>query len=207
MFTFLALIVFASVSFAQFKLGISGGFSSSKIKPKEELLSVSSAQELYFNTKESKTGYHIGGVMQLSTESIFIQPELLFTSMGGSIEMKEDGRTQTLEQQVNRMDIPVVMGIKMGPLRIGAGPVVSYVFKTESLFDEMKNSTAQEKLSEANFGYQAGVGVDFWRIGIDLKYEGSLTDLSDGMTFGGTKYDFETRTSQWILSLNYYLIK
>jgi hypothetical protein len=41
-------------------------------------------------------------------------------------------------------------------------------------------------------------------LAVDLRYEGSLSKLGDGMTIGGQKCNFDSRISQWVFGVGYW---
>ena len=137
---------------------------------------------------------------------IHIQPELLFTSAGGKYTVEnvtQQLKDEDVKQTFNRVDIPIIIGYKIGPARLVAGPVASFIlgdgFSTESL------ANVKSDFNSATWGIQAGVGVDILgKLTVDLRYEGGLSKLGDSATFGGEEFAFDSRTSQVLVSLGYF---
>ncbi|MCK7536999.1 MAG: hypothetical protein MZV63_41575 [Marinilabiliales bacterium] len=69
------------------------------------------------------------------------------------------------------------------------------------MFDDFD---VKEEFNGTTWGYQVGLGLDvFKKLTIDLKYEGSLSKLGDGVKIGGEVQDFDSRNSKIILSLGW----
>ena len=101
------------------------------------------------------------------------------------------------------LDIPVLFGTKLGPLRAMAGPYVRMAFDGEAIND----TGARESMFEtARYGYQAGLGLDLGkRIVIDLRYEGTFAGNS--VSVFGADRPFDTGDPQILLSVGYSLTK
>ncbi|HUR31889.1 MAG TPA: hypothetical protein VMZ69_10690, partial [Saprospiraceae bacterium] len=99
------------------------------------------------------------------------------------------------------IDVPVILGLKVGPVRVGGGPV-------GHIFLESQNGLSNYPGFEAIFddltwGWQAGVGLDFWKLHIDARYEGNFSKLGDQITFFGKRFDFDTNNNRFIASLGF----
>lgn len=201
----LLIIVFITklnVSQAQFTLGIRGGINFSQLKTdSQQSVGVNIQQSL-----DTKTGY-VGGIFARIGTKIFIQPELIFSAKGGSINvLPQNGTTsQTVAIEYNNLDIPLLLGFKFGPLRLNAGPVASFKISDKGLNDELKkySSNVGESFKNASYGYQAGAGVDIGSFCLDLRYEGSLSDISSGDFKDNlmNKVNFSQRGNLWQVTL------
>ena len=187
---------------AQFTLGIRGGVNFSQLK-------TDSQQSVGVNIKQSldtKTGY-VGGIFARIGTKIFIQPELIFSAKGGSINvLPQNGTTtQTVAIEYNNLDVPLLLGFKFGPLRLNAGPVASFKISDKGLDDELKKyaSNVGESFKNASYGYQAGAGVDIGSFCLDLRYEGSLSDISSGDFKDNlmNKVNFSQKSNLWQVTL------
>jgi opacity protein-like surface antigen len=101
-------------------------------------------------------------------------------------------------QSFNRLDIPVMIGVKLGPVRINAGPVGSVnIGSPKELID---NPDFEATYAAMTFGYQAGIGVDvIKKLTIDLRYEGSLSKYQSKL--GDIALD--DRPNAFLLSIGY----
>jgi hypothetical protein len=191
---------------AQFiRFGIRGGVSSSSITFSDVKDVIIGGQHYDIVASDAMVGFHFGLFSRIKLANFFVEPELLFTSNGGQVQVQNvtSGIVSMKEQKFNKIDIPVLAGIKLGPARLEVGPVASFVLSSKSnLFDE--NSYEQD-FKKATIGYQAGVGIDILKtLAVDLKYEGNLSKLGNGFTIGGQSYPFDSRNSQLILSFGLF---
>lgn len=191
-------IFFLNLS-AQMDFGIKGGLNISNVKASEIL-----TDDYRINPAASgNLGYHVGGFFRASLVGVFIQPELYFSSISNEFKVEDISGSGTAEQlakqKIGRMDVPVLVGVRLGTFRLGLGPVGSIVVADQS---DLQDITGYEtKLKSATFGYQLGAGVDIWKICIDLRYEGNLTKLGDHLDIGGRTINLDNRVRQIIISL------
>ena len=186
-------------SSAQLQFGIKGGLNISNIKASEIL-----TDDYRINPAASgNLGYHIGGFMRASLVGIFIQPELYFSSIANEFKVEDISGTgtadQLVKQKIGRMDVPILVGVKLGTFRLGLGPVGSIIVSDQSDLTDITGYEAT--LKSATFGYQLGAGLDIWKLGIDLRYEGGLTKLGDQLDIGGHTINLDNRVRQIIISL------
>lgn len=204
LFIFLTILLMGKLndSQAQFTLGIRGGVNFSQLK-------TDSQQSVGVNIRQSldtKTGY-VGGVFARIGTKIFIQPEIIFSAKGGSINvLPQNGSTaQTVAIEYTNLDVPLLLGFKFGPLRLNAGPVASFRISDKGLDDELKkySSNVGESFKNASYGYQAGAGVDIGSFCLDLRYEGSLSDISSGDFRDNlmNKINFSQKSNLWQVTL------
>lgn len=206
-----SLLLLAGLSFflitdAQISFGVKGGVNSSSIKM-DDVITVAQGSEEYSleGLKSSSLGFHAGLMSRISFFGAFIQPELYFSSTSGDVEV-----TDLINQEVNvktmefkKLDIPVLVGLKFGPARVNAGPVGSFMLDSKA--DLIETSGYEEKLRGASIGYQAGVGLDILNtISLDVRYEGNLSKLGDGVTVGDNDFEFDSRNPQFIFSLGIF---
>lgn len=194
-----SLILFVySASFSQaFIIGPRVGVSSSKLEIKENVQDVKEG--------DASFGFHAGLFTRFSLSSLYIQPEVLFTSNGGEIEFDDAVGNQIIEYNYNKLDVPVMVGFKFAKFfRIQAGPVASLLLKADAkeggVTEDVKNN-----YNNATVGYQAGLGLDIGSLILDLKYEGNLSKFGDQVAVGGANFNTDLRHNQWLLSLGFKL--
>ena len=198
--SFLAIAISWGLS-AQLDFGLKGGLNISNIKASEIL-----TDDYRINPAASgNLGYHVGGFLRASLVGIFIQPELYFSSLSSEYKVEDISGTGTAQelakQKIGRMDIPVLVGVKLGGFRLGLGPVGSIIVSDQS---DLRDITGYEStLKSATFGYQLGAGADIWKICIDLRYEGNLTKMGDHINIGGETLNLDDRVRQVIISLGF----
>jgi hypothetical protein len=186
-----ALILSFGVQAQDFSIGPKVGISSANIKVNGD----------NFESGENEFGYHLGLFVRMGGNSIFVQPEFLYTNTGGSVIRKDDtGIETTFDASFNRVDIPLMFGFKfLNFVRVQAGPIASILIDYE--IEDALNVPTQVDYNSSTFGYQAGVGFDVGNIILDLKYESSLSKISKSTV------DFSTdqRQNQIILSAGFRL--
>jgi len=194
------ILLFMGVSpvISQIRIGIRAGVYSTRIKADD----FRSGGKLIRFDGESKMGYHLGVVTQWEYHHVFLQPELLFCSIRNDIYIDGSGDEELTELELNKIDLPVMLGYKWGTFKIEAGPVASILINDKS---ELNDLTGYDLLlKRATIGYQAGFGFDVSQLSLDFKYEGSLSGLGDGIEVGNEVYEFDARASQLIFSIGLF---
>lgn len=204
--------IFGFQSYGQLQYGAKAGLmtaSSNLDKKITEFPTESDYEEVKMEAQDAKAGFQAGFFGRLSILGIYVQPELMFSSTNSRVKVSKqyEDATQDPEefvktQSFKRVDLPLLVGGKFGPLRIQGGPVGSFMLSEksaiEAAFDE---ETVDEKFNSATWGYQVGVGADFFNfLTLDVKYEGSLSKLGDNVTIGEKDYSLDSRTSQFIFT-------
>lgn len=197
---------------AQLKFGVKGGITSTSIKA-DDVIKVSDQaefDELVVKGKNSKIGFQGGVFARLTIVKLYIQPELLFTSTSGEIEVSaiggtEDGVTKIREQEFRQIDFPIMLGYKAGPLRLQVGPVGTIMLSSDPALDMFNDVSVKEEFNGATWGYQVGIGFDlFKKVTIDVKYEGNLSKISDGVKIGNDTMDFDSRNNQFVANIGIF---
>jgi hypothetical protein len=170
-------------------------------------------KEVRDNLKQSfstRTGA-VGGLYARFGRTIFIQPEVLVSTKGGTFDIIRHDRETPVTTSVNvkysNIDVPLLIGLKGGPFRILAGPVTSFrIGDNQRLRDAFRQYTSNlnDAMSEATFGYQLGAGLDIGSISLDVRKEGSFTSLAafelDGMPAGG-RNSVKQKITSWQVTL------
>lgn len=189
-----------------FKWGIKAGLGLNSLKI-ADLTDIQDGSDVYdLVTGDNVMGYHIGFQTQVNIAMIFIQPELYFNDGGAKIEeFKNDALDATFNVDFQRIDLPLLVGVKLGPARIKLGPVGSYVVK-ESISGDVQDLDPDYTFfsQSMTWGYQVGLGLDISKISIDARYEGSLSSLGEAVNVGGNSYALDARPSQWVFSLGFW---
>jgi len=207
------ILIFAAsfllVQFADaqmFSFGIKAGLGVNQLKV-SDLTGIDNGTDVYdLVTGESVMGYHVGVQTRIKIAMLFVQPELYFNDGGGTLEkVVENGTNELMNVDFKRIDLPVLVGVKFGPLRVGAGPVGSYVVK-ESVINDIADLDPDYSVftNSMTWGFQAGLGLDLSKISLDARYEGSLSKLGETFSVGGTDFDLDARPSQWVFSLGFW---
>jgi opacity protein-like surface antigen len=188
----LALILIGGTAMAQsssfgLKGGINYGATGDYDSPQEGM------QDATNYKGKDKTGFHLGGFASFELMGIFIQPELMYTRLNTEYP--------TYDYRVDKIDAPLLVGVKvLGPLNIKAGPSFQYILKNELENTNIKISDVEDEIT---MGYQMGAGVDFGRLGVDLRYEGAFKENTAFSETASENFTIDSRPSQWIVSLSY----
>jgi len=185
-----------------FKYGLKAGvgFSSLSIEEVTGITGASGAYDLL--TGDGVVGYHVGVQTRIKIAMAFIQPEVIFNAGGGTVKMIEtNGAEEIMNINFSRVDVPVLVGVKFGPARLGAGPVGSYVInETNDLIDI--NPAYEIFTKSMTWGFQAGIGFDLLKkVTLDARYEGSLSKLGNTLDIGSQTFSLDARPKQWVISL------
>ena len=203
LFLVLAILFLSTSIHAQFKIGIRAGLSSQNISYSDLLIANSEQfQELKLQVESANLGVHFGIMTQINLGTFFIQPEVLFNSNRVDFKLTDfenQFADQIFSEEYQYVDIPVMLGARLGPFRIGAGPV-GHVF-VNSMSDLLKFDQYDQNFRDLTIGWQGGIGVDLWRLHFDLRYEGNLNNFGDHITWGGQDFDFADTPSRVLASI------
>jgi len=211
--TILVVSLAANAQFLRF--GVKGGVSSSTVKiDKTTFSTIDDAETFVVEQGSSKMGLHFGLFGRVQVLGFYVQPELLFTQSKGEVVLTDITNSESplksiRDQKFNKIDIPVMVGWKIGPARLGLGPVASIMLsEQDGLKDELADATnesVESNFKNATFGYQVGAGLDIFKFAtLDVKYEGNLSKLGEGVNIAGKPYTFDQRNPQWIFSLGIF---
>lgn len=191
----LALAVIAVGASAQVTLGPRVTLISTNLDLREEVANVQAG--------DAEFGFQYGLFVRVKVPVIglYVQPELLFSKTESTIA----SGAQNVDLAFNRIDVPIMIGGKIGPLRINAGPSLSFLTNAESDFAGLVTDI-KDNYSSTSLGFQAGIGVDILKFVIDLKYEGALGEkFGDALTVGGNTFSTDERASQIVLAVGFKL--
>jgi len=106
-------------------------------------------------------------------------------------------------QTFNKLDLPIMIGLKLGPVRINAGPVGSLLINSPK--DLISDPDFKAMYANLTVGYQAGLGLDILKkLTIDLRYEGSLLKYQNQIeNLAGSKISLDDRPNAFLMSIGY----
>ncbi|OZV67709.1 outer membrane beta-barrel protein [Winogradskyella aurantia] len=188
---FLGLFIILSTSIASGQIGssfgIKGGLNYSGNGDYFESISANA------QNPDRNIGYHLGVFGKLGNR-VYFRPELVYTATKSDYDSRDFS--------VKKIDAPLLVGIKViGPLSVFAGPSLQYILDSE--FDGI---TIDDIENDFSMGLNFGVGVNFNKIGIDLRYERGFNEneatFIDNNFGPATVGRIDTRPDQLILSLS-----
>lgn len=217
---FASLAMLPALSFAQggFQIGIKGGVNLSKLSFGNFIRTGTSGtgaptvnidgQTFRNNVSDSfnsKTGTSFGIYTRFG-RNLFIQPELLYSTRSGQFGVIRNGQTETVTVKTTSFDVPLLLGIKGGPIRVVAGPVVSFRIddnqKLGEALSQYTSGSLNDAWAKAYYGYQVGGGLDIGSFGLDVRYEGNISDIAQ---IEDSQGKFSQRMKSWQVTLAYRL--
>jgi opacity protein-like surface antigen len=205
-FILIVLSVFIVLpAFSQVKFGLKAGLSTTNLKMEDVKTLTSGETEYVVNAlKGANYGFHGGAFVRFGMLGFYVQPELLFASRTDEYTIADaDNPTAEIikKQQFNQLDLPIMLGLKVGPLRLNAGPSARLLINSPK--DLIEDPDFKARYNNITFGYQAGIGVDIIkRLTIDLRYEGSLQKYQTQIeNVAGTKFTLDDRPNAFLMSV------
>jgi len=201
-------IVLLSVpAFSQIKFGLKAGVSTTSLSMSSFSTITSGSTTYTVNALTSaKYGFNGGAFVRLTFFGIYVQPELLFSTRTNEYTVTDVTNqaspvSYVAKQNFNKLDIPVMVGFKLGPLRLNAGPSGSLLINSPK--DLITNPDYKNNYNKLTFGYQAGLGFDLLgHLTFDVRYEGSLKKYQNQIqNLTGTKYNLDDRPNAFLFSV------
>jgi hypothetical protein len=192
------LVVFISLpSFSQIKFGIKAGAATTTVPTYDIATGTNNIKAL----KTAAWGFQGGLFLRLTLLGIYLEPEVVFATNSYDYTVTENAIDAVKSQTFNRLEIPVLLGFKLGPLRINAGPSASIQIGSPKAL--INDPDFVNMYKGATFGYQAGVGFDlFKKLAFDVRYGGSLSGkFGDAVTVGTQSFKLDSRQPSLILSV------
>lgn len=218
-----AFSLFSLGAFAQlpFSLGVKVGLTSSKFTTDnlDALYADDTKYSLGDFSDDAQNGFQIGLMSRLKFKKWFVQPELYYSFKKGKTSVDgvdPAGQSVQITQKVemNNLDVPILLGyrlidLKVVKLNLFTGPVASFQVKNainftgDVLADELKykKSSAdnpidpEAEMKNANWNWQAGIGIDIAMLYLDVRHEWGLNDI--------TKADFEQKSNMLTFTLGW----
>jgi len=191
------MVLITIPAFSQIKFGIKAGVNTATVPTYNVTTGANNIKAL----KDAAWGFHAGAFLRLTVFGVYLQPEVVLASNTYDYSVTTATATTVLKQNFNRLEIPVLVGFKLGPLRINAGPSATIQIGTPKALIDSPNFT--DMYRGATFGYQAGVGLDIFKtITLDARYGGSLSGkFGDAVSIGSQTFKLDNRQPSLILSV------
>lgn len=172
-------------------IGLKAGFNSTKLN----LSDVPSEVEV---KNEAKSGFLVGAYGKLRlTESFSIQPELYYAKKTSELSVIDGTDAESIDGTFHTWDVPILANLQILDLSVVkvygiAGPVASFIAKTKTDIPEW------DDFKSTNWTFQAGAGVEVWRLTADVRYEWGMSDIS--------KLDIGQKTDVLTFSVGFKLL-
>ncbi|WP_299013574.1 porin family protein [uncultured Polaribacter sp.] len=184
---------FSHYSNAQLNFGVKGGINYNSESIKEVGADV-------LEGGDSRTGFHAGVWLRakIPVLGLYIRPELIYTNLENDV-IFDSNTTTTYSFQ--KIDVPVLIGKKIfGIGNVFVGPSFQYVLDSSFGFDEIPNV----ETDNITVGLQFGAGIEFGKIGLDVRYERGFNGIESNFLNSrtGREVNFDTRVNQIIIGLS-----
>ena len=199
----ITLVLLCSLpTFAQFSIGARVGLASGDIKGNDLLVtSAADLDTLRLAADKAKVGFRIGLFTRIEIPgNFYVQPEVILRTASRQYEREDvlQGEVSFREENFFHVDIPVLVGAKLGPFRAQAGPVASILLADESDFIDL--DAYSRGFDTAEWGFQAGFGLDISNLAIDVVYQANFSN-EDGITIGGENFNLDSETGHWVFGV------
>ncbi len=147
LFLSIVLIVLTIVSLsAQASYGVKAGVNLANL----------SADDIEDN--KILTSFHVGFFVEIDlSETISLQPELLYSAQGAKFEEEEDGFSVSTDLKVNYINLPIMFKFNVAEgFNLEVGPQIGFLVSAE-LFDE----DIKDEVESFDFGVNVGFSFDF----------------------------------------------
>ncbi len=197
------LLALAGLAQGQSRFGLLVGLNTTELEPGDFIqFSPQGMDELKLAIQDAHYGFHFGAFGQFQIATFFIRPEVVYNSNSVDFRLDSLGGAPgaVLTEKYQNLDIPLIAGAKLGPLRVGAGPV-GHVFLA-STTDLTDIEGYKQDFKNLTVGFQAGVGLDlFKKFSFDLRYEGNFNKFGDHIVIGGQHYAFSQNPERIVATL------
>jgi hypothetical protein len=204
----IVLVVFVSIpAFSQINFGFKVGVSTTSLSmPTIKTISSGTTSFTVDALTAAKYGFNGGVFVRLTLFGVYLQPELLLSTRTNNYTVQDVTSGQTtpaviVKQNFNKVDVPVMLGFKLGPLRLNAGPEGSLLINSPK--ELISNPDYKNNYNRMTVGYQAGVGFDIFKLlTFDLRYERSLKKYQNQIqNLTGTKFNMDDRQNAFLFSV------
>jgi hypothetical protein len=156
---------------------------------------------------ESRTGYHAGIWFRAKLPIIgfYLRPEIIYTELSNDVTYDNTVTlARTTDFKFRKIDVPVLLGKKIfGVGNIFAGPSFQYILSS----DFGLNDLSEVSIDQFSLGIQLGAGIEFGRLGIDVRWERGLSKTETKFVDNtiNSEVNFDTRVNQIIFGVSYRL--
>jgi hypothetical protein len=198
----LFLCISNSVTSQFLNFGIKGGVN---YNVNGDLRALSEGELIDKISSDEEVGYHFGILTEIKLPLfLYLRPELVYTHTESSYKVDSDRS----KLKMDKLDIPVLVGFRI--LKFGRaflGPNFQYVMNTKLTAPETVDNISKITSDDFIVAGQVGLGLDFGKIGADIRWETGFSGSEADFLVGATGYDgrvqVETDPQQFILSFYY----
>lgn len=200
---FLFFLAIAGHVAGQLRLGIKGGISTTNLEPEDlNLLGQDGVEKFVLALKDAKLGAHAGLIFNVKLGKFMIQPELNFNSNKVDYEITDVNNPGTItglkSEKYQYLDIPLLFGVKFGPIHFQGGPEGHLYISSSSDLEELEGYDRDFEL--LSYGWIAGIGLNIWNVVIDFRFDGYFDNFGNHIEFENRPYEFNESQTRFLLS-------
>ena len=183
---FLVLVLFSITTIVSAQgFGIKGGANFGKFVG-DDTDQLSNLYGFEFDEKYN-FGYGGGVFLSLPIDPLNIRVEALYQQNGAKYIYEEQGVEVSYAIQLNWVDIPILFGIKLGPVRVFAGPYFDYFlggkYKIETTNGDQSEDGEEDieadDLRSINYGIIGGAALGVGGMELEVRYSQGLVTLNE----------------------------
>ncbi len=202
----LTLGVLAFQTQAQVRFGLKAGVTTGALGTDDlTFVDRNSLETIKLGVQDANYGFHFGASFQIKTGLFFLQPEILLNSQNVDYRLTDFSEgpafTRIVNETYNTIDIPILVGFKLGPLRAGLGPVGKVHLNNTAGITDFQG--IKEDFKAVALGYQAGIGLNLWKLTVDLRMERSFDQFGEQITVFGQNANFAQSQKKLSFSVGY----
>lgn len=203
---FAVIAIFCTLSLqAQLSFGLKAGIGTTDVDVDAITIGQGGAEDLKFQLENANFGLHGGIFIRAQIGSFLIQPEAVFNSSSADFRVTDSRSGQMVEnilrEKYQHLDVPLLMGFKLGPVRLMGGPVGHIFLQSESEIIGLEGY--EQMFDKLTYGWQAGLGLDIWKINLDVRYEGNFDKYGNHISIGGDHYSFNKTPARILASVGF----
>lgn len=199
LFVFVLAFCLAEISLAQVQGGFKAGINIAQLHLKYR------SHSPRYETSDVAPGFLFGGFVTVkASDAISIQPELIFSRVGGKLEIPYQDAPPGIETyKVNYVSVPVMVQFKIGKFFIiQAGPQFGILTEANVEIVAPGGGEREENINRLfkpfDFGFNAGAGFTLKKFSLDVRY-------SIGIAKAMNSYYFDATNNAAQISLSYQL--
>ncbi len=164
---------FYQMNAQQFQVGLKGGINKTF---GGQITGIDSGLPLQYTSDtfdaEGEIGFHGGGWVQVNFGKFFVRPELVYSKLESRFDFPQ-GPTLF---EVEELSVPLLVGYNIyGPLDVYGGVAYKNIISATIERIEPTNNPAEVTIQNTPFSAQFGVKAQFGFIGVDVRYDYSLS--------------------------------
>lgn len=206
-FIFCLLLSLAATNLrAQVEFGVKAGLSTEALQNQDLQLAGQGVNDLFIRLEDADYGIQFGVFFRFPlSEKVFLQPEITFNSTSANFRLDDPNQNESLvfEEQYKDINVPLLLGYKLGFLRLKAGPVGH--FYLDSMSDLANQEGWGEVFSSFNLGYALGGAIDIGKFTVDLRFDGNFSKFGQTFTFLENDFTIDQAPRRWIFTVGYRL--